>query len=98
MIGVALTALLAVADDIDAGAFLVADGEQGGVVLGGFKAVGPDQPQVTRAQPGGHLAFPAAPVESAIRVADRNRPGRWGASWFLLGAPRIRCLAGGARA
>ena len=33
MVGVALAAHLAVGDDVDAGAFHVADGEQGGVVL-----------------------------------------------------------------
>ena len=39
MIRIALAPLLAVADDVDAGALLVADGEQRGIVLRGFQLV-----------------------------------------------------------
>ena len=45
-IGVALPTLLTVADNIDPGAFLIANGEKGGIVLCRFKPLRVDEPKV----------------------------------------------------
>jgi hypothetical protein len=46
-IGIAFAALLAVADDIEAGALLIADGEDRRVILRRFELVRRDQPQTS---------------------------------------------------
>ena len=45
-VGIAFAPLLAVGDDIEPGALLIADGEDGGVILCRFKLVRRDQPEI----------------------------------------------------
>ncbi len=45
-VGVAFAANLAIRDDVQAGAFLIADGEQSGVILRLFEPLGRDAPQL----------------------------------------------------
>ena len=60
MARIALAPLLAIADDIDAGAFLIADCQHCGVILGARKLVGRHQPQLARPDPRHLLRQPGA--------------------------------------
>ena len=74
-VGIAFAALLAVGDDVEAGALLIADREDRGVVLRRFKLVRRDQPEIAARAP----AAPASTAcrdRSAIPAADRSRRGR----------------------
>src|SRR5262249_24073043 len=66
-VGIALAPLLAVTDDIEPGAFLIADGEDGGVVLRRFELIGSDQPQIVRAH-ARHLLGQLVAVDQPIRL------------------------------
>ena len=76
MVGIALAALLAVADDVDAGTLLVADGEDRGIVLGRFQVFRADQPEVAGAHPR-HLLGKFRPVDQPFRLRiGTNEAGR----------------------
>ena len=60
MARIALAPLLTVADDVDAGAFLIANRQQCGVILGARKLGGRHQPQVACPHPRDLLRQPRA--------------------------------------
>ena len=64
-VGVAFPPLLAVGDDVEAGALLVADGEHGGVVLRLLEQVGLDPPQIVEPHPRHDLGQPL-PVDQPV--------------------------------
>jgi hypothetical protein len=65
MVGIALAALLAVGDDIDAGPLLIANGEQGGVVLGDLQLVGCDKPEIAHPH-ARHLLRQPCPIDEPL--------------------------------
>ena len=66
-VGIAFAALFAVADDVEPGALLVADGEDRGVVLRRLELVGRHQPQVVDAHPR-HLLGKLHAVDQPFRL------------------------------
>ena len=67
-VGIALAPLLAIGDDVEAGALLVADGQQRGVVLRRFELLR-DRPARDRARaPAAASAWRAAPVDQPVRL------------------------------
>ena len=66
-VGVTLAPHLAVGNDIEAGAFLITDGEDGGVVLRRFELVRSDQPQIVRAH-ARHLLGQLVAVDQPFRL------------------------------
>ncbi|MDN5932768.1 MAG: hypothetical protein L0I24_17165, partial [Pseudonocardia sp.] len=78
MVGVALAAHLSVGDDVEPGAFLGADREHGGVVLGLGEMLGRGPPQLLRAHPRREPAGEAVPVDEPVGlgVAADERGGK----------------------
>ena len=75
-IGIAFAALLAVADDIEAGALLIADGEDRRVILRRFELVRRDQPQIIRPHARhllGQFFAVDQPIRLRIRADERGR-------------------------
>ena len=75
-VGIALAPLLAVGDDVEAGALLVADRDQRGVVLRTLEPFGIDAPQLLGAHPRRHLLGEARAVDQPVRLrigADQRR-------------------------
>jgi len=66
-VGIALAALLAVGDDVEPGALLIADGEQRGVVLRAVELVRINAPEVVRAH-ARHLLGKLGPVDQPVRL------------------------------
>ncbi len=77
MIGIALAALFSVGDDIDAGLLLVANSQEGGVVLRGFKLIRRDKPKIARPH-ARHLLRQARPVDEpfGLRIGADQTGGQ----------------------
>ena len=75
---IALPPHLAVGDDVEAGFFLVADGEQGGVVHRLIEPFGRDPPQFRRPHPRRKAAGQLRPVDQPVRlgVGAHQRRGK----------------------
>ena len=76
-VGVTFAAHLAVGDDVEAGAFLVADGDEGGVVLRLLQPLGIDLPQFlhahARRKPRGEVLAVDQPVGLRVGADERGR-------------------------
>ena len=75
-VGIALAPHLAVGDDVEPGALLVADGEQGRVVLGLLQEFGRDAPQLAGADARRKAAGELDPVDQPVGLdvaADQGR-------------------------
>ena len=66
-VGIAFAPLLAVGDDVEPGALLVADGEDGGVVLRRFELVRRDEPEIVGAH-ARHLFRQLGAVDQPVRL------------------------------
>ena len=75
-VGVAFAPLLAIGDDVEPGAFLIVNGDDGGVVLRRFELVGRDQPEIVRAH-ARHLLRQLGAVDQpfGLRVGTDKRGG-----------------------
>ena len=73
-VGVAFAPLLAVGDDGKPGALLVANGQDGGVVLRGFKLVRRDPPEIFGAN-ARHVFRQSFPIDQPIRLRIRADKG-----------------------
>ena len=71
-VGVALPAHLAVGEDVEPGPFLVADGEDGGVVLGLLQPLRGDPPQLAGPHPRREAAGQPRPVDQPVRLGVRT--------------------------
>ena len=90
-IGVALPALLAVGDDVEPGALLVADGEQRGVVLRRFKLLRIDQPKVVCAHARHLLGKPRAIDQPfRLRIGADESGGKQHGSFISMSGPACR--------
>jgi len=66
-VGIALATLLAVGDDVEAGALLIADGEQRGVILRAVEPLRINEPKIVRAH-ARHLLGKLGPVDQPVRL------------------------------
>jgi hypothetical protein len=66
-VGIALATLLAVGDDVEAGALLIADGEQRGVILGAVEPLRINEPKIVRAH-ARHLLGKLGAVDQPVRL------------------------------
>jgi hypothetical protein len=80
-IGVALAALLAVGNDVKPGAFLIADGQQRGIILRRFQPLRIDQPEIVRAYPRHHFSEPRA-IDQPFGLRVRADQGRRKQTYF----------------
>src|SRR5262249_3449126 len=87
-VGIALAALLAVSDDIESGALLIADGEQRGVVLRGIEPGRIDEPKILRSHPR-HLLRKLALVDQPDRLGIGADQGCWQEHRGDLSCPQI---------
>ena len=76
-VGIAFAAHFAVGDDVEPGPFLVADRQDGGVVLGFFQVFRIDAPQLlgprARREPPGQLGAVKQPVGLGVGADQRGR-------------------------
>ena len=73
-VGIAFAALLAVGDDVEPGALLVADGKDGGIVLRRFELVRRDQPEIAGAH-ARHVLRQLLAVDQPVRLRVRTDEG-----------------------
>ena len=97
-VGVALAPHLAVGDDVEPGALLVADGEQRGVVLRLVEPLRVDAPQLARAharrEAGGELLAVDQPV--GLGVGADEAGGEHGGHPSIIAAARAPIIIDGA--
>ena len=75
-VGIAFAPLLAVGDDVEPGALLVADREDGGVVLRRFEMLGRDAPEIVGAH-ARHLRRQPRAVDQPLRLRVGADEGGW---------------------